>query len=57
MKRTSLFYAFSLILVCSSVVHIWAKAPNTAKIVFVSARDGNRETLSDESGWERAGQK
>ncbi len=43
MKRTSLFYAFSLILVCSSVVHIWAKAPNTAKIVFVSARDGNRE--------------
>ena len=43
MKRTSLFYAFSLILVCSSVVHIWAKAPNTAKIVFVSTRDGNRE--------------
>ena len=43
MKFTSMCVLFSLILVCSSICRIWAKAPETPKIAFTSFRDGNRD--------------
>ena len=41
MKFTSMCVLFTLILVCSSICRIWAKAPETPKIAFASFRDGN----------------
>ena len=41
MKFTSMCVLFSLALVYSSLCPIWAKAPETPKIVFASFRDGN----------------
>ncbi len=42
--KFALMRAFlSLILVCSSICHIWAKAPETPKIVFASGRDDKRD--------------
>lgn len=43
MTRTRSFSIIILILLCVSIVPVAAKAPDTAKIAFVSARDGNRE--------------
>ena len=43
MKFTRIFFVFSLILLCASVYPCFAKAPDTAKIVFTSTRDGNSE--------------
>ena len=43
MKFTAMGVLLSLILVCSSIYCIWAQAPETPKILFTSARDGNRE--------------
>lgn len=36
-------YAISALLICSSSISLWAKAPETAKIAFMSKRDGNSE--------------
>ena len=36
-------YAISALLIFSSSIGVWAKAPETAKIVFMSKRDGNAE--------------
>lgn len=41
MKFTSVCILLILILVCSSVSHIWAQAPETPKIAFASSREGN----------------
>ena len=45
MKHKSCFSPFvvSIILLCAGISPIFAKAPTTAKIVFTSARDDNRE--------------
>ena len=43
MKRKSIFFVFSLLILCTEVFGVLAKAPDTAKIAFVSNRDGNRE--------------
>ena len=43
MKFRRIFFVFSLLILCTVVSVGLAKAPNTAKIVFVSTRDGNRE--------------
>ena len=40
---TILSYAVTVLLVFSSNTAVWAKAPETAKIVFMSKRDGNPE--------------
>ena len=51
LKLTSILVIFSLILVCSSICPIWAKAPETPKVVFASFRDGNRDIyLMDPDG-------
>ena len=43
MKRVLVFYIISEILLCVNVSSLFAKAPTTPKILFTSARDGNRE--------------
>ena len=43
MKRIRLFYIISVMLLCANVSPVFAKAPTTPKILFTSARDGNRE--------------
>jgi len=43
MKRKRIFSVFSLLILCTEVYVALAKAPDTAKIAFVSSRDGNRE--------------
>lgn len=51
LKLISILVIFSLILVCSSICPIWAKAPETPKVVFASFRDGNRDIyLMDPDG-------
>lgn len=42
-KFTILIYVISTLLVWSASTSVWAKAPTTAKIVFMSKRDGNAE--------------
>ena len=42
-KFTILSYAVTVLLVFSNITAVWAKAPETAKIVFMSKRDGNPE--------------
>ena len=42
-KLTLIFYATSLMLLYPSISSSWAKPPKTAKIVFTSTRDGNKE--------------
>ena len=43
MRLTPLIWMLILPLMCSNVSSVWAKAPETAKIVFMSYRDGNAE--------------
>lgn len=43
MKFRRIFFGFSLLILCTDVFVVIAKAPDTAKIAFVSNRDGNRE--------------
>ena len=43
MKRTLIFSILSLMLLCANICSVFAKAPTTPKILFTSARDGNRE--------------
>ena len=43
MKHALLLSVLSFIWTCSNPLYGWSKAPDTAKIVFTSARDGNRE--------------
>jgi Tol biopolymer transport system component len=43
MKFRRIFFVFSLLILCLLVSVVLAEAPDTAKIVFVSTRDGNRE--------------
>ena len=43
MKRTLIFSILSLMLLCANICSVFAKAPTTSKILFTSARDGNRE--------------
>ena len=43
MKFAKLVSAISMIFLCSSVYSLWSQASETGKIVFVSARDGDRE--------------
>ena len=43
MKRTPIFSILSLMLLCANICSVFAKAPNTPKILFTSTRDGNRE--------------
>ena len=43
MKRTPIFSILSLMLLCANICSVFAKAPTTPKILFTSARDGNRE--------------
>ena len=45
MKLTSMRALFSLILVCSSICRIWAKAPDTPKVVFSSSRDDDNRDI------------
>ena len=45
-KFTILIYAISTLLVWSASPSVWAKAPTTEKIVFMSKRDGNAEIYS-----------
>lgn len=42
-KLTPIFYALGLVLLSVSVSQSWAKPPKTARIVFTSTRDGNKE--------------
>ena len=42
-KLTPIFCALGLVLLSTSVPNGWAKPPKTAKIVFTSTRDGNKE--------------
>lgn len=42
-KFTILSYAISTLFVFSNSIAVWAQAPETEKIVFVSKRDGNAE--------------
>ena len=43
MNFRRIFFIFSLLMLCPGVYVVLAKAPATAKITFVSTRDGNRE--------------
>lgn len=43
LKLVSIFYILSLVVLSASVSSSWAKSPKTAKIVFTSTRDGNKE--------------
>ena len=43
MRLISSFRMLALVLLCVNVSPVFAKAPTTAKILFTSARDGNRE--------------
>ena len=43
MRLISSFRMLALVLLCVNVSPVFAKAPMTAKILFTSARDGNRE--------------
>ena len=43
MRLISTFRMLALVLLCVNVSPVFAKAPMTAKILFTSARDGNRE--------------
>ena len=43
MKFRRIFFVFSLSILCAGISVVVAKAPDTAKIAFVSNRDGNRE--------------
>ena len=43
MKFLSILVAFSLMLLCLGICGVWGKAPTTAKIVFASIRENNRE--------------
>ena len=43
MKRIFISYMLSVILLCANGTPLFAKAPTTSKILFTSARDGNRE--------------
>lgn len=43
LKLVSIFYILSLVILSVSVSSSWAKSPKTAKIVFTSTRDGNKE--------------
>lgn len=45
-KFTILSYVIITLLVFSSSIGVWAKAPETAKIAFMSKRDGNAEIYS-----------
>ena len=38
-----LFFVISVALLCASISSVFAQVPATAKIVFTSARDDNRE--------------
>ena len=42
-KSCSLFFLISVALLCACISSVFAQAPATAKIVFTSARDDNRE--------------
>jgi hypothetical protein len=42
-KHLYIYYILSVILLCANFYPVLAKAPITAKIVFASGRDGNRE--------------
>ena len=42
-KRLFVLCALSIVMLCESICPILAKAPTTAKIVFASSRDGNRD--------------
>ena len=42
-KRLFVLYILSVVMVCANICTVFAKAPDTAKIAFVSSRDGNRE--------------
>ena len=43
MNFRQIFFVFSLLVLCPRVCVVLAKTPDTAKIAFVSNRDGNRE--------------
>ena len=43
MKFRRIFFVFSLSILCAGISVVVAKAPDTAKIAFVSNRDRNRE--------------
>lgn len=43
MMRLLVFFSFNLLILNVNVFSVFAKAPTTAKILFTSARDGNRE--------------
>ena len=43
MKFRRIFFVFSLLILCTGISVVLAKAPDTAKIAFVSNRDRNRE--------------
>ena len=42
-KSSLIFHVFSLMLLWTNVTSVFAQAPTTPKILFTSARDGNRE--------------
>ncbi len=43
MKPSRCFFLLNLILLCGNICSIFAKTPNTPKILFTSTRDGNPE--------------
>lgn len=47
----TIFLLFSIVLLCVSICPVFGKAPDTAKIVFTSLRNGNREVyIMDTNG-------
>ena len=42
-KHLFVLCVLSIIMLCTSVCAVFAKAPDTPKIVFASFRDGNRD--------------
>ena len=46
MKFKLIFSMFSVMLLCVNVSLLFAKVPTTPKILFISARDGNREVYT-----------
>ena len=42
-KRLFVLYVLSVVLLCASICPVFAKAPDTPKIIFGTVRDGNWE--------------
>ena len=54
--RLLVFFLLKVLVLNTNVYSVFAKAPNTPKILFTSARDGNREIYTMNPDGSRTGE-